>query len=90
MGSVVSHELVSRKSLPPYVCIPNVPNEFAGSGYLSSAYGPFGLGSDQLPDGFSVRDLGLPKDISLGRFDRRKSIPTQLMIISERWRSPTS
>ena len=74
MGSVVSHEFGSRKSLPPYVCIPNVPNEFAGSGYLSSAFGPFGLGSDPASDGFSVRDLGLPKDISLGRFDRRKSI----------------
>ena len=74
MGSVVSHEFGSRKSLPPYVCIPNVPNEFAGSGYLSSAYGPFGLGSDPAEGSFSVRDLGLPKDISLDRFDRRKSI----------------
>jgi uncharacterized protein (DUF1501 family) len=74
MGSVVSHEFGSRKSLPPYVCIPNVPNEFAGSGYLSSAYGPFGLGSDPAQGSFSVRDLGLPKDISLDRFDRRKSI----------------
>ena len=74
MGSVVSHEFGSRKSLPPYVCIPNVPNEFAGSGYLSSAYGPFGLGADPAKDGFSVRDLGLPKDISFDRFDRRKSI----------------
>ena len=74
MGSVVSHEFGSRKSLPPYVCIPNVPNEFAGSGYLSSAYGPFGLGADPANANFSVRDLGLPKDISLGRFDRRKSI----------------
>lgn len=74
MGSVVSHEFGSRKSLPPYVCIPNVPNEFAGSGYLSSAYGPFGLGSDPAQGSFSVRDLGLPKDISLDRFGRRKSI----------------
>ena len=37
---------VPAKNLPPYVCVPNVPNEFAGSGYLSSSYGPFGLGSD--------------------------------------------
>jgi hypothetical protein len=74
MGSVVSHEFGSRKNLPPYVCIPNVPNEFAGSGYLSSAYGPFGLGSDPAQGNFSVRDLGLPKDISLDRFGRRKSI----------------
>jgi hypothetical protein len=43
MGSVISHELGSRQSLPPYVCIPNVPNEFASTGYLSSAFGPFSL-----------------------------------------------
>src|SRR5207253_611069 len=45
-GSVVSHEFGSRNNLPPYVCIPGQPNEFAGSGYLSSAYGPFSLGAD--------------------------------------------
>ena len=46
MGSVVSHEYGPRNNLPPYVCIPNQPNEFAGTGYLSSSFGPFSLGSD--------------------------------------------
>src|SRR5438270_12769974 len=46
MGSVVSHELGVRNNLPPYVCIPNPSNIYAGSGYLSSSYSPFGLGSD--------------------------------------------
>ncbi len=46
-GSVISHEYGPRNNLPPYVCIPNRANEFAGSGYLSSSYGPFSLGSDQ-------------------------------------------
>src|SRR6266481_5333876 len=45
-GSVVSHELGTRHDLPPYVCIPNLPTQFAGTGYLGSAYGPFSLGSD--------------------------------------------
>ena len=45
-GSVVSHELGGRNDLPPYVCIPNMPTSFAGTGYLGSAYGPFSLGSD--------------------------------------------
>src|SRR5947207_3953672 len=36
MGSVVSHEYGPKNNLPPYVCIPNQPNEFAGTGYLSS------------------------------------------------------
>ena len=29
------------RNLPPYVCIPSMPTNFAGSGYLSSAYAPF-------------------------------------------------
>ncbi len=45
MGSVVSHEYGPRNNLPPYVCIPNQPNEFAGTGYLSSSFAPFSLGS---------------------------------------------
>ena len=52
IGSVVSHELGSRNDLPPYVCVPNVPNEYASSGYLSSAYGP------------SPSEQILPKEIS--------------------------
>jgi Protein of unknown function (DUF1501) len=35
IGSVVSHEYGPRNNLPPYVCIPNQPNEYAGNGYLS-------------------------------------------------------
>ena len=73
-GSVVSHEYGSRKNLPPYVCVPNVPNEFAGSGYLSSSYGPFGLGSDPAQGNFKVRDLSLPKEISNDRFSKRRSL----------------
>ena len=74
MGSVVSHELGSRNNLPPYVCIPNVPNEFAGSGYLSTAHGPFSLGSDPANKGFSVRDLNMHNGITPERFDRRRNI----------------
>ncbi|BCX49717.1 sulfatase [Haloferula helveola] len=74
IGSVISHELGSKNNLPPYVCVPNVPNEFANSGYLSSAYGPFALGSDPAQKNFQVRDLNLPGDVSEERFARRKSL----------------
>ncbi len=74
MGSVVSEELGSRNNLPPYVCIPNVPNEFAGTGYLSSANGPFALGGDPANKGFKVRDLSMHDGINEQRFDRRRSI----------------
>ncbi|WP_193213058.1 DUF1501 domain-containing protein [Luteolibacter marinus] len=73
-GSVISHEMGSRNNLPPYVCVPSVPNEFAGSGYLSSAYGPFALGSDPAQGNFQVRDLNLPGGCDEFRFARRKSL----------------
>lgn len=74
MGSVISHELGPRNNLPPYVCIPNVPNEFANSGYLSSAHGPFAIGSDPNRSNFKVRDLNLPDGVDEQRFNRRRSL----------------
>ncbi len=73
MGSVVSHEYGPRNNLPPYVCIPNQPNEFAGTGYLSSSFAPFSLGADPASGGFQVRDLNLPSGVDENRFARRKS-----------------
>jgi hypothetical protein len=71
-GSVISHEFGPRENLPAYVCIPSVPNEFAGSGYLSSAYSGFSLGADPADGKFKVRDLGLPEGIDPARFDKRR------------------
>lgn len=74
MGSVVSHEFGPRRNLPPYVCIPGQPNVYAGSGYLSSAYGPFSLGSDPASGDFAVRDLSLPEGVDDAKFQRRRSL----------------
>lgn len=73
-GAVVSHEFGPRKNLPPYVCIPNQPNEYAGTGYLSSSYSAFSLGADPAAANFTVRDLNLPNGIDTGRFTSRRSI----------------
>ncbi|MCA9230744.1 MAG: DUF1501 domain-containing protein [Planctomycetales bacterium] len=73
MGSIVSHEYGPRKNLPPYVCIPNQPNEYAGTGYLSSSFAPFSLGADPAAGGFTVRDLARGADIDDTRFARRRS-----------------
>lgn len=74
-GSVISHEFGPRKNLPAYVCVPNVPNEHAGTGYLSSMYGPFAVGSDPAADtGFKVRDLTLPGGVDAARFERRRTL----------------
>ncbi len=74
IGSVVSHELGSRNDLPPYVCIPNMPSTFAGTGYLGSAYGPFTLGGDPANNNFKVRDLNLPGNVDEQRFAQRRQM----------------
>ena len=74
MGSVVTHEFPSKNNLPQYVCIPGQPNGFAGTGYLSSSFAPFSLGSDPASGSFTVKDLKLPGGVNEGRFTRRRSI----------------
>ena len=74
MGSVVAHELGPRNNLPPYVCVPSVPNEFANSGYLSSAFGPFAIGSEPSRGDFKVRDLNMPGGVDDARFNRRRNL----------------
>jgi hypothetical protein len=73
-GSIVSHELGSKNDLPPYVCIPTVPNTFAGTGYLGSAYGAFSLGNDPTRKDFKVRDLSLPNGVDEQRFAQRREM----------------
>ena len=72
-GSVVSHEYGPRNDLPPYVAVPSTANEFAGTGYLSSSYGPFSLGADPANAGFRVQDLNLTNGVDAARFQRRRS-----------------
>jgi uncharacterized protein (DUF1501 family) len=74
IGSVVSHEYGPRNNLPPYVCIPNQPNVYAGTGYLSSSFSPFSLGRDPASPGFQVQDLNLPGGINEPRFATRRTV----------------
>jgi hypothetical protein len=74
MGSVISHEYGPRNNLPPYVCVPSIPNVYAGTGYLSSAFSPFSLGSDPADGGFRVQDLALPGGIDESRFATRRHV----------------
>jgi len=73
-GSVISHELGVRNNLPPYVAIPSQPAQDAGSGYLSSAFAPFSLGSDPANPGFRVQDLTLPGGVTPDRFATRRKM----------------
>ncbi|MEX2673063.1 MAG: DUF1501 domain-containing protein [Phycisphaeraceae bacterium] len=74
MGSVVAHEMGPRNNLPPYMFVPNPSVDTAGSGYLSSRFGPFGLGADPANANFRVRDLSLPSGVDETRFSRRQSM----------------
>jgi hypothetical protein len=85
-GAVVSHEYGPRNNLPPYICIPNVPNEYAGTGYLPSSYGGFALGADPAQGNFKVRDLDLAGGVDAERFMRRKAA---LEAVNERFVSAT-
>src|SRR5712692_11582701 len=84
MGSVVAHEFGPRENLPPYVCIPSQPTTYAGTGYLSSAYAPFSLGSDPANPGFTVQDLNLPGGVDTSRFTTRRSM---LEAVNEHFRA---
>ena len=83
-GSIISHEQGARNNLPPYVAIPSVFAPEQGSGYMSSAFGPFALGSDPADANFTVRDLAAPKDIDAKRFDRRRTL---LAAVDEHFRT---
>lgn len=83
-GSVIAHEQGSRNNLPPYVAVPNVFAPDQGTGYMSSAFGPFALGSDPADRNFAVRDLLSPKEIDDKRFDRRRSL---LSVVDEHFRT---
>ncbi len=87
MGSVVSHEFGPRNNLPPYVMIPNLPTPHAGTGYLSSSFAGFSLGSDPARGDFRVRDLQLPKGVDVNRFDRRRRL---LDVVNDHFRQRES
>jgi hypothetical protein len=74
IGSVIAHEYGPKNNLPPYVCIPSIPNVYAGTGYLSSSFTPFSLGSDPASQGFQVQDLNLPGDVKEPRFATRRRV----------------
>ncbi len=83
IGSVVSQQFGSRNHLPPYVLIPKVPNEHSGAGYLSSAHAGFSLGSDPAKGDYRVRDLSLPQNVSIERFEKRRKL---LDIVNDHFR----
>src|SRR5690606_36943328 len=77
-GAVVAHELGPRSDLPSYVCIPDARIPDLGTGYLSSAYGPFSVGGEPVERDFEVRDLTPPKGVADERLARRRRMLEEL------------
>ena len=73
IGSVVSRELGSRTSLPPYI---NMPHIMAGGGpgFYGSAHAPFVIESNPSQADFEVQDLRPLERISSARQARRSRL----------------
>ena len=76
MGSVTARELGPVGTLPPYVAIPSsgFASGYGGAGYLEASFNPFSVGGDPNNAKFTVRDVALPPEITVERFDRRRTL----------------
>jgi Protein of unknown function (DUF1501) len=76
MGSVVAKELGGVGPMPPYVAIPGsgFGSGYGQSGYLEAAFNPFAVGGDPNSKNFTVRDVSMPKNLTLERLDRRRTL----------------
>ena len=72
-GSVISHMLGPKGSVPPYVCLPKMHNS-AGAAYLGSTAAPFVVNADPNAPGFSVPDLAPPLEVNTKRLGNRKAL----------------
>ena len=73
MGSIVSRELGSTGSIPPYVNIPN-PMGAGGSGFYGAEHAPFVIESDPVQPDFQVKDLRVPVGPSVSRLEARRRL----------------
>ena len=74
-GSVVAKTIEAglARPMPAYVALPD-PSAYATSGYLTPAFDPFSAGGDPNLDGFRVRDLTPPDQVTLDRLNRRRGM----------------
>jgi hypothetical protein len=72
-GSAVAYERGPQKGMPPYFSIPSMTRS-GGPSFLGAQYAPFVVPDNPNSDSFRVRDVALPKELTDGRFSRRKSL----------------
>jgi uncharacterized protein (DUF1501 family) len=75
-GAVVAKELQAPKDLPPFVAIPNTPQE---AGYLGVEYSPFSTQSaPRAGQPFNVRGISLGRGLDIDDIERRRNLLGQL------------
>jgi hypothetical protein len=71
-GAVVSKEMKADPDLPPFVAIPNTPQD---GGYLGPQYNPLKTGAIPLPGKkFSIRGLDLRQGVTVEDVDKRQNL----------------
>lgn len=76
-GSIVSRELGSRGTVPPYVNMPH-PMSAGGPGFYGSRHAPFVIESDPVQPDFEVKDLRQVAGIDSSRADFRRRLLANL------------
>jgi hypothetical protein len=76
-GSVVSYKRGLQNGLPGYMTLPSITRS-GGPNFLGAEHAPFVAGGDPNKDGFKVRDVVLPSDISDARGLSRRELRMSL------------
>jgi uncharacterized protein (DUF1501 family) len=71
LGSIVSRELGTRGSVPPYINVPH-PLTAGGPGFYGAEHAPFVIESDPVQPDFEVQDLRPDERLSDLRYARRQ------------------
>lgn len=72
-GSVVSYKRGLQNGLPGYMTLPSITRS-GGPNFLGAEHAPFVAGGDPNKEGFKVRDVVLPSDISDARGLSRREL----------------
>jgi hypothetical protein len=73
IGSIISRELGPGGPVPPYVEMPNALGP-GGPGFFGARYAPFTIENDPVQPDFQVRDLDVPRSVTIERFARRQRL----------------
>ena len=76
-GSMVSYDRGVRSGLPAYMAMPSNTRS-GGPNFLGGQHAPFVIGGDPNANGFQVRDVVVPAEISEGKAKTRRELRTAL------------